>query len=88
MSEIPRYLCVKAQHAILSADHERQATILIDRLTGKIIEVTTGDIKSKVEQIDVETIELEEGQVLMPGLVDAHGKGGHFLLCFYLCSLL
>ncbi|CAO3684360.1 hypothetical protein CU097_008419 [Rhizopus azygosporus] len=72
MSEIPRYLCVKAQHAILSADHEGQATILIDRLTGKIIEVTMGDIKSKVEQNDVETIELEEGQVLMPGLVDAH----------------
>jgi adenine deaminase len=75
MSNSSRYLLVKAQNAILSFKHDKgPAEVLIDRETGKIVEVALGHKTCEVQESQVEIIQLEEDQVLMPGLVDAHGK--------------
>ncbi|KAF7726727.1 hypothetical protein EC973_008501 [Apophysomyces ossiformis] len=69
-----RWLLVNAKNAILSAQHSSApASILIDRLTGKVAQV--GDSPSSLHSIpeqDLEVMDLSEDQVLMPGLVDAH----------------
>ncbi|KAG0740073.1 hypothetical protein G6F62_006261 [Rhizopus arrhizus] len=73
MSNSSRYLLVKAQNAILSFKHDKgPAEVLIDRETGKIVEVALGHKTCEVQESQVEIIQLEEDQVLMPGLVDAH----------------
>lgn len=77
VTELQRYLLVKAQNAILNAQHtQAPAQVLIDRSTGKVIEVVLENktLETKVNEQDLEVIELEQDQVLMPGLLDAHGK--------------
>lgn len=71
-----RYLLVKAQKAILSPNHtEQPVQVLIDQEAGKIIEIAVEkECKTVVSQDVLEVIELDDNQVLMPGLVDAHGK--------------
>jgi allantoinase len=72
-----RFLLVKAQNAILSAKHtQAPAEVLIDHSTGKIVEIALENKKctTVVSEGDLEVIELEDNQLLMPGLVDAHGK--------------
>ncbi|KAI8145231.1 allantoinase [Fennellomyces sp. T-0311] len=67
-----RWLLVKAQKAILSSqDNACTASVLVDRTTGKIAQVATGNGTIAVTD-DTEVIELENDQVLIPGLVDAH----------------
>ena len=71
------YLLVKAQKAILSPQHtEAPAEVLIDQHTGKIVKIATGDnkINTPTTEDKVEVITLDESQLLMPGLIDAHGK--------------
>ncbi|KAI9274777.1 allantoinase [Phascolomyces articulosus] len=66
------FLLVKAQKAILSSeDKEAPATVLVDRATGKITKVATGNESIEVKE-DMDVIELQADQVLIPGLVDAH----------------
>jgi len=68
-------LLIKANAAILSPSQESApASILVDRTTGKIIEIATGNAEmlTAIPQ-DVEVCELKDNQVLIPGLVDAHG---------------
>lgn len=72
-----RFLLVKAQNAILSAEYtQAPAEVLIDQSTGKIVEIALDSNKCStvVSEGDLEIIELEENQLLMPGLVDAHGN--------------
>jgi allantoinase len=72
-----RYLLVKAQNAILSPKHtQAPAEVLIDQSTGKIVEIALENKKctTTVSEGDLEVIQLEDNQLLMPGLVDAHGK--------------
>ncbi|KAL0092540.1 allantoinase [Phycomyces blakesleeanus] len=70
-----RWLLVKAQKAVLSPSHDiSPASVLVDRTTGKVIEVTTGN-KALVTQTDptkTEVMVLSKDQVLIPGLLDAH----------------
>lgn len=76
MTSSPRYLLVKAPRAVLSADDSQvcAASVLVDRETGKIVKVATGtDTVSDIRQ-DVEEMQLNNDQVLFPGLVDAHGE--------------
>lgn len=71
------YLLVKAQNAILSPQHTQgPAEVLIDQRTGKIVEIALGNNKctTAVNEESLEVITLEDNQLLMPGLVDAHGK--------------
>lgn len=70
------HLLVKANSAVLSPSHEKApAQILVDKSTGKIVDVAVGnaELSSAIPE-DVEIIELKENQLLVPGLVDAHGK--------------
>ncbi|OBZ83602.1 Allantoinase [Choanephora cucurbitarum] len=69
------YLLVKAPRAILSPEHkETAAEILIDKTTGKIVEVALDGEKCNmiVNEAELEVIQLDQNQLLMPGLVDAH----------------
>lgn len=69
------YLLVKAQNAILSPQHTQgPAEVLIDQVSGKIVEIAQGSNKctTTVNEESLEVITLEENQLLMPGLVDAH----------------
>ncbi|KAI9247226.1 hypothetical protein BY458DRAFT_551142 [Sporodiniella umbellata] len=69
---VQRYLLVKAPNAILSCKHDLcEAQIVIDRQTGKIVEVAQGSERIS-EYEDLEILQLELGQLLMPGLIDAH----------------
>lgn len=71
------FLLVKAQKAILSPRHTQgPVQVLIDQNTGKVIEIAVDNKQCKtiVSQDAVEIIELDDDQLLMPGLVDAHGK--------------
>lgn len=77
LSQQQRFLLVKAQNAILSPKHtQAPAEILIDQTTGKIVEIALDNNKCKtvVNEENVEVITLDDNQLLMPGLVDAHGK--------------
>lgn len=71
------FLLVKAQQAILSPEHAQgPAQVLIDQNTGKVVEIAVGDKQCTtfVDQDAIEVIELDSDQLLMAGLVDAHGK--------------
>lgn len=69
-----RFLLVKAKKAILSPSHsESPIQVLIDQDSGKIIEIAN-ECTTVVNQDLLQVIELDDNQVLMPGLVDAHGK--------------
>jgi allantoinase len=69
------YLVIKAQNAILSPQHQKApAEVLVDQSTGKIVEIATDNKKLTTVVNDTEVIELAEDQLLMAGLVDAHGK--------------
>lgn len=77
ISQKQRFLLVKAQQAILSPKHTQgPAQVLIDQNTGKIVEIAIEDKQCTtiVDQDALEVIELDNNQLLMPGLVDAHGK--------------
>lgn len=64
-------LLIKAKKAVLSAKHETAPIqVLVDVTTGKIINIGESIEASETAQV----IELNDDQVLMPGLVDAHGK--------------
>ncbi|KAI8993476.1 allantoinase [Pilobolus umbonatus] len=70
-----RYVLIKAHRGILSPFHEiSPVSIFIDRSTGKIVnmldkvECNMGMISSD----EIEIIQLEEDQLVMPGLIDAH----------------
>ena len=68
------FLLVKAQKAVLSSENNvAPATVLVDRTTGKITQVATGNDTITAKD-DMDVIELQDDQVLIPGLVDAHGK--------------
>ena len=68
------FLLVKAQKAVLSSENSvAPAAVLVDRTTGKITQVATGNDTITVKD-DMDVIELQDDQVLIPGLVDAHGK--------------
>ena len=74
------FLLVKAQKAVLSSENDMApATVLVDRTTGKITQVATDNETIKVKD-DMDVIELQDDQVLIPGLVDAHGKYTHINL--------
>ncbi|KAI8080056.1 uncharacterized protein BX664DRAFT_380849 [Halteromyces radiatus] len=64
-----QYLLVKAEKAILSPQHATAPTqVLIDQTTGKIIQIGQAiDIPK-----DTQILTLDNDQLLMPGLVDAH----------------
>lgn len=67
------YLLVKASKAILSPQHTTSATqVLIDQDSGKIVQI--GDKIESPKDASVQVLTLEHDQLLMPGLVDAHGK--------------
>lgn len=77
VTEQQRYLLVKAQKAILNSQHtQTPAQVLVDRSTGKVVEIAleNQDLQTKLNDQQVEIIELEQDQVLMPGLLDAHGE--------------
>ncbi|KAI9306360.1 allantoinase [Cunninghamella echinulata] len=62
-------LLIKAKKAVLSAKHETAPIqVLVDVTTGKIINIGESIEASETAQV----IELNDDQVLMPGLVDAH----------------
>ncbi|ORX43568.1 allantoinase [Hesseltinella vesiculosa] len=64
------YLLIKANKSILSAQsQELPIEVLVDKQTGRIQQVGTSIDRP---QGDIEEIVLEDDQVLMPGLVDAH----------------
>ncbi|KAG2176161.1 hypothetical protein INT43_005394 [Umbelopsis isabellina] len=68
------HLLVKANSAVLSPTHENApAQILVDKSTGKIVDVAVGnaELSSAIPE-NVEIIELKDNQLLVPGLVDAH----------------
>ncbi|KAI7882798.1 allantoinase [Mucor mucedo] len=70
-----RFLLVKAQQAILSPKHiQGPAQVLIDQNTGKVVEIAIDNKQCTtiVDQNALEVIELDNDQLLMPGLVDAH----------------
>ncbi|KAI7863594.1 allantoinase [Spinellus fusiger] len=69
-----RWLIIKADRAILSPLHEiSPASVLIDRSTGKIVQVATDKpLVHSVHPSQIETIVLEPDQMLIPGLVDSH----------------
>jgi allantoinase len=72
-----KYLLVKAQNAILSPNHTQgPAEILIDSSTGKVVEIALNSQKvtTTINEENLEVIQIEDNQLLMPGLVDAHGK--------------
>lgn len=72
-----QFLLVKAQNAILSPYvPQGPAQVLINQTTGKIIEVAINneECTTIVSQDVLDVIELDNEQLLMPGLVDAHGK--------------
>ncbi|KAI7903532.1 allantoinase [Cokeromyces recurvatus] len=75
ITELNRYLLIKAPNAILSPLHTQgSAQVLVDKTTGKIIEIALGNRQciSSLVDIDTEIIELNHDQLLMSGLVDAH----------------
>ncbi|KAL9539445.1 hypothetical protein MBANPS3_010251 [Mucor bainieri] len=75
VSEQQRYLLVKAPKAILSSQHSQApAEVLINQTTGKIVEIALDNKKcaTAVNEDQLEVIQLEDDQLLMPGLVDAH----------------
>ncbi|KAI8990895.1 allantoinase [Mycotypha africana] len=75
VTEQQRYLLIRAGNAILSDKHEQiPAEVLVDKSSGKIVEIAVNgqQCATKVNEEDLEVITLEEDQVLMPGLVDAH----------------
>lgn len=73
MSE-SRWLLIKAEKAVLSPETKPgPAVVLVDRTTGKIEQVATGPDAKVDDKQDVQVVELANGQVLMAGLVDAHG---------------
>lgn len=77
VSEQQRYLLVKAPKAILSSQHSQApAEVLINQTTGKIVEIALDNKKctAVVSEDHLEVIQLDDDQLLMPGLVDAHGK--------------
>ena len=77
VNEQQRYLLVKAQNAILSSQHtQAPAEVLINQTTGKIVEIALDNKKctTVVSEDNLEVIQLDDNQLLMPGLVDAHGK--------------
>lgn len=64
---------------LLSSDKQVcSASVLVDRTAGTVVQVATnGETCSMTDNIDskdLEIMQLTEAQVLMPGLVDAHGK--------------
>ncbi|KAI8576197.1 hypothetical protein K450DRAFT_258069 [Umbelopsis ramanniana AG] len=67
-------LLIKASSAVLSPSQDKApASVLVDKSTGKIIEIAIGDAElSTAMSDDVEVCELNDNQVLIPGLVDAH----------------
>lgn len=77
VNEQQRYLLVKAQNAILSSQHaQAPAEVLINQTTGKIVEIALDNKKcaTVVSEDNLQVIQLDDNQLLMPGLVDAHGK--------------
>ncbi|KAG2233302.1 allantoinase [Thamnidium elegans] len=67
-----RFLLVKAKKAILSPSHsESPIQVLIDQYSGKVIEIAN-ECTTVISQDLLQVIELDDNQVLMPGLVDAH----------------
>ncbi|CEP07227.1 hypothetical protein [Parasitella parasitica] len=75
VSEQQRFLLVKAPNAILSSQHtQAPAEVLINQATGKIVEIALDNNKctTVVSEDNLETIQLDDDQLLMPGLVDAH----------------
>jgi imidazolonepropionase-like amidohydrolase len=70
------HLLVKANASVLSPTHDNTpAQILVDKSTGKIVDVALGnaELATAIPE-NVEIIELKDNQLLVPGLVDAHGK--------------
>jgi allantoinase len=69
------HLLIKANSAVLSPSQDKApASVLVDKSTGKIIDIAIGDAElSTALSDDVEVCELKDNQVLIPGLVDAHG---------------
>lgn len=77
VNEQQHYLLVKAQNAILSSQHaQAPAEVLINQTTGKIVEIALDNKKctTVVSEDNLQVIQLDDNQLLMPGLVDAHGK--------------
>lgn len=68
-------MLIKAKDAVLSPSQDiAPASILVDRATGKIVDIGRGnaDISTPIPE-GVEICELKDNQVLVPGLIDAHG---------------
>ncbi|WWC59346.1 uncharacterized protein I303_101898 [Kwoniella dejecticola CBS 10117] len=69
---IPRRQVILAFQALLPGeDHPRAATIEIDLESGTIISVQDGIVPPPTQE-GVEVIRVEDGKVVLPGLVDTH----------------